>query len=194
MKTIAISALSVFVLSSLAILFRWGDTSERTVVEGFLFLDEQPLANADLFFVADSDDSAAALPSYISKANAGGYYEVPGGLPPGDYRVVVRACMPADGELTDDMTRLEELDSAQQMIMAEARAASSQKNSRRRTHRCPVSTQSSTPRSLPDLYSSAARTLLRVRVPDEGLVAADLYLSSELCEFIASAMPSGRRF
>ena len=66
----------------------------------------------------------------------------------------------------------------QRFMMAEAK---SNRDSRRRQPRKATTT-------LPEIYSSAAYTILRFRVPEEGTETADMYLWSDLCEVVASEM------
>lgn len=174
---------SVFVLACLAQLWSDDRIGSAPTVGGFVFFDDRPLGNADVFFVPEETNQQSK--SYIGKANGGGFYEVPSGVPAGDYRVVIRAALGNDDEsaVPEDSA---EIDSMQQLMMAEAKSNRAARGSHRRRRTDVALT------TLPDIYSSAAYTILRVRVPDEGTETADLYLWSDLCEVIASEVPLNR--
>jgi len=177
----------VFVLACLPPMWSGNQSMSGPAVGGFVFFDDQPLGNADVFFVPEELGGPAK--SYIGKSNGGGFYEVPRGVPAGDYRVVIRAAIGNVDDISAGLADEAEIDSTQQLMMAEAKSNRVSRSSHRRRQ---TNVAQATLATLPDIYSSAAGTILRIRVPAEGTDTADLYLWSDLCEVIASELPANR--
>lgn len=180
----AFAVIGVCVMTGLGMLWFGGQSGSDPVVGGFVFFDDLPLSNADVFFIPE--ESSGQSTSYIGTANGGGYYEVAGGVPAGDYRVLVRAAIGNTDDATPTPEGFSEIDGMQQLMMSEAKSQRDARPGRRRRRASQAMV------SLPEIYSSAAYTILRVRVPEEGTETADMYLWSDLCEVIASEMPINR--
>ncbi|MEZ6129754.1 MAG: hypothetical protein R3C59_13810 [Planctomycetaceae bacterium] len=156
--------------------------SDRVKVSGFVFLDDSPLTNADIFLMSDGsagDVGDSAATSYISRSNDGGFYEIPDGVTPGNYRVVVRRLFVNADEATEPYQATDDIDSTQMQMMLAAKAEREQRRPGRRTVKNPV-------QQLPTIYSQAAETILRITVPDSGNQTADLYLSLQNTKRVAS--------
>lgn len=180
-NTLAIAA--ILVIASGSILYV-GDGGEPTVnAEGFVFLDNQPLANAELIFF--SIDGAKQITTQFGKSDATGQYQI--GVLPGEYRVVVRKNLRADGTQINDVA-----DSNRESSFAEANAGGATlddgqmaammaaKDDRDRLEKSPRKTTAQAPGDqitpLPEIYSSPEQTVLTVVVSERGNLEADLFL------------------
>ena len=145
-------------------------TAGCVYVSGTVFIDESPLSDADVFLVPVSP--TAKTKSYRGHSNTSGEYEVVGGLPPGEYRVVVRrlAVTPAaHGGVTYQPGEIDEGQMAAMMSAAETR---NQQQQQTRAKTASVNSE------VPASYGSAQLTNLRVKIPDSGCSDADLHLAS----------------
>lgn len=157
------AAFIVFVLA-IGIQIRQPDS-----VSGIVFLDGQPLAQADVFLVGIESSNAAARS--FARTDNSGHFEVTKPLPPGEYKVVVRRLIGDSVESVLILTADEYLiDPTQE----EART-----NALSDKHRNELQTTSIlTPlQQLPEIYSSPQHTVIRIRVPQPDSKAADIHLS-----------------
>jgi len=168
-------AAPIILLLSLLIRNSLHDDSATAQVSGFIFLDDGPLTNADIFLVSDDD----LVPrSYSGHSNDGGYYEIVDGVPPGNYRVVVKRLFADAHEASEPHQAIDDIDATQMQIMLAAKAEREPRGSRRTVVKNAV-------QQLPDVYSKADQTVLRMTVTKDGNDAADLYLSLQGSEKLA---------
>lgn len=187
LQWITVASISVLACSFVVLA---GNKPEYPVVDGFVFFDNEPLSNADVFFVPN--EPGATAKSFIGRANECGFYTMPDGVPPGDYRVVVRGMIEHSNDTTTATEEAAEVDDMQHLMMTEARSSRDARPARRRGHRNVSEKTKRGIETLPEVYSSAAYTILRVRISDQDVEPTDLYLWSDLCEVIASSIPTGR--
>lgn len=166
-------AAPVVLLISFAIRLSGSSETPRSEVSGFVFLDNAPLTNADIFLVRE--DSSDSNSSYFGQSNDGGHYEIVNGVPAGNYRVIVKRLMSSVQDASEPHHAVDDIDAGQMQAMLSARQDREQR-SRSRSHR---SARTSTAQQLPDEYSRAEQTVLRLNVPEGGIQTADLYLSMD---------------
>lgn len=160
--------------------FRGGDANEPVEVAGIVYLDGQPLPDAEVFFVEDAEGALQADDSpqrAHGRTNETGRYELISGVMPGSYRVVVRALVGGDQQslvpgFGSDGLDIAQLEAASSVVEVAEQTARYGYQSRRRL-------SLATPKPLPSVYSSAEETVLRIGVPDDGIENADFQLSLE---------------
>jgi ABC-type phosphate/phosphonate transport system substrate-binding protein len=163
-------------LGILVLCFSGGSGDSTVEVAGVVYLDSQPLANADVFFLEEFQPSGQTdkkLQRAHGRTDENGRYELVSGAMPGSYRVIVRALVGGDQQaivpgLGSDGLDIAQLEAASAAVETAQQAAS--QNYGYRTRRPEVAK----PKSLPPVYSSAEQTVLRVGVPEEGTEYADL--------------------
>ena len=165
-----------------ALLFRSSD--ETVDVSGTVYVDGQPVAGATVFFLSNGTGSQGnEKPSgnVHGTTDDSGVYQLVSRIVPGKYRVVVRGmlnpgeagALPGLGQDGVDAAQLE--------------AAESAKEADERSQWRPVGrTKTSALRMIPDEFSNAELTVLRVDVPESGTESADLHLT------VSAASPTAR--
>lgn len=186
-RWITVASISLLVCSFVLLS---GNKPDHPVVDGFVFFDNEPLPNAEVFFVPNEPGTTAK--SFIGRANGCGFYTMPDGVPPGDYRVVVRGVIERPGDTAPAVEQMAEVDDMQHLMMTQARSNRDARPARRHGRQNASKGTKRRIETLPEVYSSAAYTILRVRISNQDSEPADLYLWSDLCEVIASSIPSGR--
>lgn len=166
-------AAPVVLLVSLAIRLSGHAETARSEVSGFVFLDNAPLTNAEIFLVCEN--SSGSNSSYFGHSNDGGHYEIVNGVPPGNYRVIVKRLMSNVQDASEPHHAVDDIDPGQMQAMLAARHDREQRSGSR-SHR---STRTESTQQLPDEYSRVEQTVLRLSVPEGGLQTADLYLSMQ---------------
>lgn len=128
-------------------------------VSGIVFLDGQPLTQADVFLVGNETSNGPARS--FARTDFSGRFEITKPLPAGEYKVVVRRLILDSGEFVIDPTQEE----AKTTVLSDK-------------HRTTHQTASIlTPlQQLPGIYSSPEHTLIRIRVPQTESNAANLHL------------------
>lgn len=177
----------LLLLGVLILCFSGGDADSPVEVAGVVYLDGQPLANAEVFFIADkansADDSKGGQNEYSQRAHGRtdehGRYELVSGAMPGSYRVIVRALVGGDHEaivpgLGSDGLDIAQLEAASSALETAQRSVSQNYGYRSRHQKLTLA-----PKQLPPVYSSAEQTVLTVGVPEDGTQEADLQLSIE---------------
>ena len=162
-----------------------GNGNSPVEVAGVVYLDGQPLANAEVFFIADKPNSAddakeeqnQSLQRAHGRTDESGRYELVSGAIPGSYRVIVRALVGGNHEsivpgLGSDGLDIAQLEAASSAIETAQRSAA--QNYGYRARRQP---RTEAPKALPPVYSSAEHTVLSMAVPEAGTENADLQLS-----------------
>lgn len=138
-------------------------------VSGVVFLDGQPLTQADVFLVGieSSNDAARSF----ARTDNSGHFEVTKPLPPGEYKVVVRRLI---GDSVESLLTLTADEYIIDPTQEEARtnALNDQHRSEHKTASVLVPLQ-----QLPEIYSSPEHTVIRMRVPQSDSNAADIHLS-----------------
>ncbi len=139
-------------------------------VSGTVFLDGQPLTQADVFLVgiAPSNDTARSF----ARTDNSGHFEVTKPLPPGEYNVVVVRRL--IGDSVESVLILTADEYIIDLTQEEART-----NALSDKHRSEHQTVSVlTPlQQLPEIYSSPEHTVIRMRVPQPDANAANIHLS-----------------
>ncbi|MGB4708571.1 MAG: hypothetical protein WBH50_20195 [Fuerstiella sp.] len=156
-------------------------------VSGFVVLDGTPLVDADIFFV--SQNSGKSVTSRFGKSNDIGVYQILDGVEPGEYRVVVKKLL-GEGTSEFGVERTEtDMDDGQMAARMDANAGGSRQAAAAAVSAGAKLTalNSGKLKSLPEIYSSAEYTILRVTVPSKGTSAADLFLDSEVTEQVAES-------
>lgn len=170
----------VFVLTS-----QTGNLEGCVNASGTVYIDQTPLSDADIFLVPVA--VSAKTKSYRGHSNSSGEYEVSGGLPPGEYRVVVRCLVvapSASGGVTYQPGEIDEGQMAAMMSAAEMRSQKQQQQTSR--------TQTASVNSIvPESYGSAQLTSLRVTIPESGSSNADLHLIGASSSRLASGDSNG---
>lgn len=174
-------------LGILVLCFSGGNGDEPVEVAGVVYLDGQPLANAEVFFISDKQNSAGDSEDVQNgspqrahgRTDENGRYELVAGVMPGSYRVVVRALVGGDHEaivpgLGSDGLDIAQLEAASSAIETARKSASQDYGYRSRRQHVTHS-----PKPLPPVYSSAEHTVLSIGVPEDGIENADLQLSLE---------------
>lgn len=154
-----------------------GNANAPVEVAGIVYLDGQPLPNAEVFFVEDGEGALQADDSpqrTHGRTDETGRYELILGVMPGSYRVVVGALVGGDQQamvpgLGSDGVDIAQLEAAASAVEILERTANYGYRNRR--------TGIATPKPLPPVYSSAEQTVLRIGVPKNGTETADLQLS-----------------
>lgn len=164
-------AAPVVLLISFAIRLSGSSDAAASKVSGFVFLDDAPLTNADIFLVREGSDDSGQ--SYFGQSNDGGHYSIMNSVPPGTYRVVVKRLMSSVQDASEPHQAVDNIDPGQMQVMLAAR----QDRERRSMSRSYRSASRSSTRQLPNEYSRADQTVLRLSVPEGGIETADLYLS-----------------
>lgn len=145
-------------------------TAQHVPAGGTIFIDNQPVAQADVILLPTA--VSEKVKSYHGHSDAQGQYEIFGGLPAGEYRVVVRTNevlqLPSAGGVTYQPG---EIDAGQMQAM---QSAAEVRNSASRQSRRTTVSKKRTPPS----YSSAATTTLRVVIPKWGIANSDLHLQT----------------
>ena len=153
-----------------------GDSDSPVEVAGVVYLDGQPLPNAEVFFVEDvqpSGEKDRQPKRAHGRTDEAGRYELISGAMPGSYRVVVRALVGGDQQAIVPGLGSDGVDIAQLEAASSAVEMASSQSYGYRTRRPGVAT----PRHLPPVYSSAEETVLRIGVPEDGIENADFQLS-----------------
>lgn len=136
---------------------------------GTVFLDGQPLTQADIFLVGNETSNNAAR-SFARTDNAG-RFEILKPLPAGEYKVVVRRLIGDSVESVLLLTRDEfVIDPTQEEIRTNA-IHDRQQNTHQTASMAPSLQQ------LPEIYSSPQHTVIRVRLPQADANAANIHLS-----------------
>ena len=178
-----IAAATFALLIVVGFLIRGGRYADGFVpTSGVILLNGEPLSEADVFLVPA--ELRSETHSYHGASNAEGVYELTGGLPPGEYRVVVRQNMPVDSG-----SRADEIDQGQVQAMMTSKA--------RRDHRSSAnagkdSRMEQRHSRLPEIYRSAEHTTLRIHVDANGSSSTHLLLTSDAGSQIATADRSKR--
>ena len=147
-------------------------------VSGIVFLDGQPLTQADVFLVGN--DSSNINARSFARTDNSGHFEVTRPLPPGEYKVVVRRLI---GDSVESVLLLTADEYIIDPTQEEARTNAS--NDRHRDDPQTVSTL--TPlHQLPEIYSSPEHSIIRLRVPSTEADAANIQLSLSAGNRIAS--------
>jgi hypothetical protein len=170
-------------LGVLILCFSGGNGDSPVEVAGVVYLDGQPLANAEVFFLEEVQPSGQTekKPQRAhGRTDENGRYELVSGAMPGSYRVIVRALVGGDQQamvpgLGSDGLDIAQLEAASSAVETAQQAAS--QNYGYRSRRPPAN--ASTPKPLPPAYSSAEHTVLTIGVPEDGTETADLQLSLE---------------
>lgn len=165
----------VMLLSGVLIFCVNGSTpSDHVEVSGTVYLDGQPLADADVFFVDDdpSDGGSNGTHRAHGRTDAEGRYELVRGAVPGDYKVIVRALLGGQANALAPGFGSDGVDAGQ---LAAASAAAD--TGRQSSHRSNQRRSGELPQQLPDSFSSAEHTVLTVGVPESGTNDANLRLS-----------------
>ena len=155
-------------------------------VTGGVFLDGEPLSQADLFIVGNEATNSATRT--FTRTDLSGRFEITTAMPPGEYRVVVKRLIGDSPYSVLLMTQGEsQVDVAQEEFRTRAL------NDTERIHGADGN-RSTTPtlRQLPEIYSSPEHTVLRLHVPTSGPVATDLHLSLDGSQRIAAQQESQR--
>jgi len=156
------------------------------LVRGGVFLDGQPLSQADLFFVGN-DTVNGAMRSF-ARTDSSGRYEITKPLPPGEYRVVVRRLLGDSVESESVPTEGESvIDSTQTEARTNALRETARRQNRYSSRHASIATSR---KQLPEIYSSPEHTVLRVHVPESGSAEIDLHLSLEGTHRIATELNS----
>jgi hypothetical protein len=142
---------------------------------GIVFLDGQPLTEADLFLVGNETSNGATRS--FSRTDSAGHFQIVNDLPPGEYRVVVRRLIGESPELYLLMTHG---DYTVDLAQHDARISATGDAARR--HELSSQTGSDAQgttslRQLPGIYSSPEQTVLRLQIPKSGVASVDLHLS-----------------
>jgi len=138
-------------------------------VSGIVFLDGQPLSQADVFLVGNETSNDAARS--FARTDNSGHFEVTKPLPPGEYKVVVRRLI---GDSVESVLTLTADEYIIDPTQEEART-----NALSDKHRSQHQTASVLPplQQLPEIYSSPEHTVIRIRVPQPDPNAANIHLS-----------------
>lgn len=159
------------VLSIVFVIVRVGATSTGHVsASGIVFIDNEVVPQADIFLLPVS--VAKTVKSYHGHSDSNGQYEVAGGLPPGEYRVVVRTSpVPQSPPGGGDVYQPGEIDDGQLQAMQSAAEMRDRKQNQRNRRTASIT-------QLPPSYSSAQNTTLRVQIPEQGTNDTNLYLQT----------------
>lgn len=167
----------LLLLVFLTFCFSGSDANAPVEVAGVVYLDGQPLPNAEVFFVEAAEVllQAESPQRAHGRTDETGRYELLSGVMPGAYRVVVRALVGGDQQslvpgLGSDGVDIAQLEAASSAVEVAEQTARYGYRSRRRP-------SIATPKPLPPVYSSAEQTVLRIGVPENGTETADLQLS-----------------
>ncbi len=156
-----------------AVFFAAKSYFQDNLLRGGVFLDGQPLAQADMFFIDDNALNPATRS--FARTDAAGRYETSKPLSPGVYRVVVRRLL---GQSPDSALQLTEGESAMDEAQQEARVSAMDLQARRQRREATRQASIAVPwRQLPEIYSSPKLTELRVCIPESGPAVFDLHLS-----------------
>ena len=144
-------------------------------VTGSVFLDGQPLTEADLFLVGNETSNGATRS--FSRTDSTGHFQIVNDLPPGEYRVVVRRLIGESPELYLLMTHGDfTVDLAQHEARISALGDAAQRQEPGPQTDSDASGTTSL-RQLPGIYSSPEQTVLRLQIPKSGVASVDLHLS-----------------
>jgi len=161
------------------------ESTEEISVSGFILLDNLPLVNADVFFIAE--DGESELTSRFGRSIIAGEYQLLNGVKPSEYRVVVRKLMGSGVDGSRSTMKTSDIDEGQLEVRI---AAIAEQNNRMDNQRDPGARMTSMLAAdihpLPDLYSSAQHTVLRVTVPFTRNETADFHLSSSTPDRLAA--------
>lgn len=144
-------------------------------VTGSVFLDGQPLTEADLFLVGNETSNGATRS--FSRTDSTGHFQIVNDLPPGEYRVVVRRLI---GESSDFYLLMTHGDFTVDLAQHEARLSALCDASQRQKlspQTDPDTSGTASLRQLPGIYSSPEQTVLRLQIPKSGVASVDLHLS-----------------
>src|SRR6056297_240609 len=112
-------AAPVVLLISFAIRLSGSSDAAASKVSGFVFLDDAPLTNADIFLVREGSDDSSQ--SYFGQSNDGGHYSIMNSVPPGTYRVVVKRLMSSVQDASEPHQAVDDIDPGQMQVMLAAR-------------------------------------------------------------------------
>jgi hypothetical protein len=142
---------------------------EPDCVSGVVFLDGQPLTQADVFLVGNETSNSIARS--FARTDNSGRFEVTKPLPPGEYKVIVRRLI---GDSVESVLLL----SADECVI-DPTQEETRTNALSDKHRGENETASilAPLRQLPEIYSSPERTIIRMRVPHTGDDTANIHLS-----------------
>lgn len=144
------------------------DDEQQQLLCGFVFLDGQPLVEADIFCVPDAP--LDRIVSYQIQTDSKGYFEVRPKEQFPTWRVIIRN---AEGAGIAD-ARSDELDSTQHALLVQAKPNQLTATPRQ----IGGGKLRPMPGRLPVAYTSAAETPLRIQTTNEAVVATEFLLSS----------------
>ena len=138
-------------------------------VSGIVFLDGQPLSQADVFLMGNETSNSAARS--FARTDNSGHFKITKPLPAGEYKVVVRRLI---GDSVESVLLLTADEYVIDPTQEEART-----NALRDRHSGENQTASIlTPlKQLPDIYSSPKHTVIRLQVPHTNSDAEHIHLS-----------------
>ncbi len=144
-------------------------------VSGSVFLDGQPLTEADLFLVGN--EASNGTTRSFSRTDSAGRFQIVNDLPPGEYRVVVRRLI---GESPEFYLLMTHGDFTVDLAQQEARISAMGDTANRQELSPQTGSDASGTtalRQLPGIYSSPEQTVLRLQIPKSGVASVDLHLS-----------------
>ncbi len=139
------------------------------LVRGTVFLDGQPLTQADVFLVGNETSNNGTRS--FARTDTSGRFVVTKPLPPGEYKVVVRRLI---GDSVESLLTLTGDESVIDPTQEEARTSALRDRNRYEHETASVLTPL---QQLPEMYSSPDDTVIRIRVPQADLSDADIDLS-----------------
>jgi hypothetical protein len=172
---------NVFLLATACVVFVMAigiQIRQSASVSGFVFLDGEPLTEADVFLVGN--ETSNSVVRSFTRTDTSGRFEVTKGLPPGEYKVIVRRLI---GDSVESLLLLTADEFVIDPTQEEART-----NALSDKHRS-VQQEASilTPlQQLPEIYSSPEHTIIRMHLPRTDANAANIHLSLTDSNHIAS--------
>lgn len=163
---------NIFLLATAGVVFVMAigiQIRQSESVSGFVFLDGQPLTEADVFLVGNETSNSVARS--FARTDTSGRFEVTKRLPPGDYKVIVRRLI---GDSVESVLLLTADEFVIDPTQEEARTNALSDKHRSAQHAASVLTPL---QQLPEIYSSPEHTILRMRWPRTDANAANIHLS-----------------
>lgn len=171
LPTLLAASIICAVLSIVFVIRRGDGTSTGHVsASGIVFIDNEAVPQADIFLLPVS--VTKTVKSYHGHSDSNGQYEVDGGLPPGEYRVVVRTSpVPQSPPGGGVVYQPGEIDDGQLQAMQSATEMRDRRQKQRNRRTASIAQP-------PPSYSSAQSTTLRVEIPERGTNDTNLYLQT----------------
>ena len=150
----------LFAACVVAVFFVAKSYFQDDLLRGGVFLDGQPLSQADLFFIDDNALNPATRS--FARTDVAGHYEITKPLSPGDYRVIVRRLIGQLARISTPYRLRASLPSIQPKWKPEPMRFARQPDVRIEYSSSPYLNRPIA-WQLPEIYSSPEHTVLRVR-------------------------------